>query len=274
MGKQKVSNQEFLEERGSAMKVSVIQMEIGNDLEINLENARRLIEISATVGSRLVCLPEYFAIPPFSIMDRLTIYEETYETTIIMLQEVSRVNRLCIVGGSLIRKRHDGLYFNSCPVFDKGVHIAFQDKIHITTQERTWGLSGGERLQVFEVDGVKVGVVICADILFPKTTAALRDQGAKLMVVPLTSPIRENDLTQKNRDCIFVARAFDNNLYVIKTGSVGQTASGLKVAGRSLIAAPHGVLLKVKSETNEEVLTIDLDISKLKEMDLVAQLFD
>lgn len=256
------------------MKVSAIQMEIGNDLEINLENARRLIEISATVGSRLVCLPEYFAIPPFSVMDRVTIYEETYEATITMLQEVSRVNRLCIVGGSLIRKRHDGLYFNSCPVYDMGVLIALQDKIHITTRERTWGLSGGDRLQVFKVDGVKVGVAICADILFPKTTASLRDQEAKLLVVPLTSPVREKDVTQKNRDCIFVARAFDNNVYVIKTGSVGRTASGLKVAGRSLVAAPHGVLLKAKSETDEEVLTIDLDIAKLNEMNLVAQLFD
>ncbi len=256
------------------MKVSAIQMEIGHDLEINLENARRLIEISATLGSRLVCLPEYFAIPPFSVMNLTTIYEETYEATISMLQEVSRINRLCVVGGSLIHKGYDGLYFNTCPVYDKGVLIALQNKIHITTRERAWGLSGGDRLQTFALDGVKVGVAICADILFPKTTAALRDQEAKLLIVPLTSPVRENDITQKNRDCIFVARAFDNNVYVIKTGSVGRTASGLKVAGRSLIAAPHGILLKAKSETKEEVLTVDLDITKLKEMDLVAQLFD
>ncbi|MFQ6123456.1 MAG: carbon-nitrogen hydrolase family protein [Candidatus Heimdallarchaeota archaeon] len=256
------------------MKISIGQMEIGNDLETNLENARRLIEIAATRGSRLVCLPEYFALPPFTDMDLATIYEETYDTTIAMLQEVSRVNRVCLIGGSLIRKRHDGLYFNSCPVYDQGVRIALQDKIHITTRERAWGLSGGERLQVFEVDGVKVGVTICADILFPKTIATLRDQKAKLLAVPLTSPVRENDQTRKNRDCIFIARAFDNNVYVIKTGSVGRTASGVKVAGRSLIAAPHGILMKAKSETEEEVLTVDLDIAKLRAMDLIAELFE
>lgn len=257
------------------MKVSAIQMEIGRELETNLENAQRLINKAAAAGSRIVCLPEYFTIPPSSAIDLPTITEKTYKATMTLLRELSIVNQLCIVGGSLFRKRHDGLFFNSCPVYDKGTLIALQDKIHVTTKERMWGLTEGlsSDLRIFDVDGIKVSAVICADILFPKTIAILREQGAELLFVPLTSPVRKNDFTQKNRDCLFVARAFDNNVFVIKTGSVGSTASGAKVAGRSLVAGPHGVLVKAKSETEEEILTVDLDITKLKEMDLISQLF-
>ena len=258
------------------MRVSAIQMEIGREFETNLEIARRLIRKAATMGSKIVCFPEYFALPPFSVMDLPTIYEQTYEATMAMLRELSRANKLCIVGGSLIRKRDDGLYFNTCPVYKNGTLIVLQDKIHVTTKERTWGLTGGlpDSLQVFDVNGVKGSVAICADILFPKTVSTVRDQGVALLFVPLTSPVREKDVTKKNRDCLFVARAFDNNVYVIKTGSVGRTASGVKIAGRSLVAGPQGVLLKAKSECDEEVLTVDLDLAELKEMDLVSQLFD
>ena len=94
---------------------------------------------------------------------------------------------------------------------------------------------------------MKTSVAICADILFPKTISTIRDQDTDILFVPLTSPVRENDVTQKNRDCLFVARAFDNNVYVIKTGSVGHSIFGGKVAGRSLIAGPQGLLRKAKS---------------------------
>ncbi len=260
------------------MRVSAIQMEIGQKLEINLENARDLIRKAASTGARIVCLPEYFAIPPFpssSKIDLPFITNQTFEMTFQMIQEASLQNNLCIVGGSLFRQRQDGLYYNSCPVFDKGNLLAFQDKIHVTSKEHSWGLNSGvlNGLQVFNVDGINVSVVICADILFPKTIATIRDQNADLLFIPLTSPLRKSDLTQKYRDCLFVARAFDTNVYVIKTGSVGKTASGVNIAGRSLIAGPHGVMVKAESETEEEILTIDLNIPKLEEMDLYPQLF-
>ena len=45
-----------------AFRVAGVQMASGPSVAANLNEARRLIEIAASQGARLVALPEYFAI--------------------------------------------------------------------------------------------------------------------------------------------------------------------------------------------------------------------
>ena len=44
------------------MKIAVIQMVSGSDVQVNLQHARGLLEAAANQGAELAVLPEYFCL--------------------------------------------------------------------------------------------------------------------------------------------------------------------------------------------------------------------
>jgi NAD+ synthetase len=72
---------------------------------------------------------------------------------------------------------------------------------------------------VFEVAGVKIGVVICEDIWFPDPARRAADAGAELIVVPNGSPYHTRQ--QSLRREVVVARAVESGLPVVYVNRVG-----------------------------------------------------
>lgn len=72
---------------------------------------------------------------------------------------------------------------------------------------------------VFEVAGVRVGVVICEDIWFPEAARRTRSAGADLIVVPNGSPYHTRQ--QALRREIVVARAVETGCPVVYVNRVG-----------------------------------------------------
>ncbi|MFX0212398.1 MAG: carbon-nitrogen hydrolase family protein [Candidatus Hodarchaeota archaeon] len=253
------------------IRVAAIQMLIGGDLEANLERARKHISTAVMQGAEFVCLPEYFSYSPnlSSFKDLI----EGYKKTRTMLKKQSARNKICLVGGSVLRPVNSKIY-NSTLVFNSGRHIATADKLHPTRGEKENGIRPGSKKTIFKAKGIICGILICADILFPQHLWSLRKNGIQLLFVPLVSPVRSIDYTQKRRDTLFISRAFDLNAYVIKTGSIGIAPGERSVVGRSLIASPADILIKAKSEEQEEILIANLEIESLKNMDLLASMFD
>ena len=98
------------------VRVAAIQMQIGGNLEANLDRARKHISTAVMQGAEFVCLPEYFSYSP-----NLTSFKdliEAYEKTRTMLKNQSARNNICLVGGSVLRLVNSTIY-NSTLVFDK-----------------------------------------------------------------------------------------------------------------------------------------------------------
>ncbi|HEY7945245.1 MAG TPA: NAD+ synthase [Casimicrobiaceae bacterium] len=72
---------------------------------------------------------------------------------------------------------------------------------------------------VFDVAGVRVGVVICEDIWFPEPARLARDAGAQLVVVPNGSPYHTRQ--QAMRREVVVARAVETKLPIVYVNRVG-----------------------------------------------------
>ncbi len=253
------------------VRVAAIQMRIGGNLETNLDHAKKHIIAAATQRADFVCLPEYFSYSPS--LNSLEDLVEAYSKTRTMLKNQSARNDICLIGGSVLRLINSNIY-NSTIVYDSGREIAVADKLHPTRGEMERGVLPGNKEITFTAKGITCGILICADILFPQHLWSLRAKGIKLLFVPLVSPIRDEDQTRKNRDNLFISRAFDLNAYVIKTGSIGKAPGDRPVAGRSLIASPADIIIKATSEEREEILLANLKLEDLKSMDLLASMFD
>jgi predicted amidohydrolase len=216
------------------------------------------------LGVDIVCLPEYFFIP-----DRVKNQVETFHFKGWILETLEAYSRRLVgvvVGGSLVEK--EGRYFyNTCHVFDCGRHVGYYRKVHPTEGEREKGIQPGDSFEVFEVRGIRLGVLICADVLYPSSFEKIAERRPDLIAVPTTSPYVPGDTVadKKRRDHdIFVAGARRANAFILKACGVG-TLMGKRLQGRSLICAPWGIIEVVnpRSEMLETVLTAKIDVDVL-----------
>ncbi len=123
-----------------------------------------------------------------------------------------------IVGGSQFAVEGDELY-NISYLFRRDGTIAKQYKIHVTPMERRWwGVTPGNRVEVFDTDRGKVAILICYDVEFPELARVATAMGAKILFVPFNTDERYGYL--RVRHCA-QARAIENQMYVAIAGCAG-----------------------------------------------------
>lgn len=217
------------------------------------------------LGVDLVCLPEYFFIP-----DRVRNQVDTAfhrQAILNRLETLSKRLVGVVVGGSLI-EREGPHFYNACHIFDCGRHVGVYRKTHPTQNERSAGISPGENHRIFEVRGIRLAVLICADALFLESFQALADLKPDLIAVPTTSPFLPDDTAaEKNRrdQEIYVTGARAARSYLLKVCGVG-SLMGQRLQGRSLICSPDGIIAGInpRNEALETTLIADIELDKLK----------
>ena len=136
-----------------------------------------------------------------------------------------------VIGGTHLTVE-DGRLFNVAYLFRRDGTIAKQYKLHVTSTERAdWGVTGGNRLEVFDTDRGKVSIQICYDVEFPELSRLAVEAGAQMVFVPFCTDERYAYL--RVRYCA-QARCIENQIYVVTAGLVGSlpgvSALGLQYA--------------------------------------------
>jgi predicted amidohydrolase len=112
----------------------------------------------------------------------------------------------------------------------------------------------GTSLPVFRVNGVRLGVQICRELLFPQQWTMLRQAGAQI-VVHLNNAINPHDAIWEH---LLITRALENAMYVC---SVNNAAPPQQLT--SYLVAPDGnVMLKAERQV-EQVLTATIDLAEV-----------
>ena len=185
------------------MQVSLIHMQISNSSEQNLEITEKMLYKAADSGSKFICLPEYFALPA-NLEDNTeidSIVTKTYEPSVKLLTKVSKNLDIYIVGGTIFEKFR-GKYYNTCLFLKNGNILGKFRKMHLTTWEKKVGLNVGKTHKVFETEFCKVGILICADVFYPRTVKKLARLGAEIIFLPVSASrthpyVRGHPLTEK-----------------------------------------------------------------------------
>ncbi len=208
-----------------------------------------------------VCLPEHY--PLAAEIRNLQQAADRFAERKQYLNNVSHTLLTIVVGGTLTEPTADG-YYNTCYVFDRGKEVGSYRKVNPTSREQSAGTLRGSEFKIFELAGLRIGVLICADVLFQESFEQLAALHCQLTFVPTASPYRPGESTgekyQRDRS-IFLEGARKMGCPIIKTCGVG-TTFGHPIQGRSLITTTHDIL--VRAEPNKEhsslILKAELDL--------------
>jgi omega-amidase len=246
------------------MQVSLIHMQISESSEKNLETAEKMLYRAADLGSKFISLPEYFVFPS-NIEDNNQIediIEKTHDTAVKLLTRVSNDIDAYIVGGTIFEKFRGKIY-NTSIFFKNGKILGKFRKMHLTEWEKKVGLSVGSTFKVFKTKYCRIGILICADVFYPRTVKKLSSLGAEVIFLPVSATrthpyVKGHPLTQK--------RAEDNRVFILKNGNTRSNSRG----GNSAIISPWGILNQAKDEINTKIISAELDINKLRKYRQIA----
>jgi predicted amidohydrolase len=240
--------------------VTALQLPLGRG--VTLEDKLHLMRRKPD----FLCLPEYSFVRS---SDRDYSDGDAFlQDRLAALADLSRELSCAVIGGTLPHPV-DGGYANIATVFDRGDVIGSYQKVNPYGREEQRGIIPGSEFRVFDIEGVRVGVLICADVLSKDSFAAMGRLGAEVIFVPTVSPHRKDDTVfeKDRRDAgIFVAGAQRACAYVVKTCGVG-TLLGNRLQGRSGIFAPWGITNRVAPDSEDKKLTLTniLDIDEIRE---------
>jgi predicted amidohydrolase len=235
------------------LKVAAVQTGIypGNEARA-LRSAVSLVRNAARKEARLICLPEHWlARTTFGIGDRV-------------LTEFSGLARELAIGlnlGGIYFKEGDDTFLVSPTLNSRGEVISIQKKVHLYGREKKRAKPGKEFVP-FSFDGVKVGVLVCHDIVFPESARTLVLKGAEILLNPslIVSAGTEPWLTYLR------ARALENRVPVAAANAYVPR----RTDGKSVIIEPRYLRRKgimVLSETmvgrGWQVVLANLDLDSL-----------
>ena len=201
----------------------------------SFEELERSVEFFVDSADSYHChfllFPEYFTYQLLSFKKRLSMKEAAEELAgytdryVSMFKRIAQKYNIYIIGGSHPVSR-DGKYYNTAHLFTPTGNVYTQDKLHITPVERNeGGIEPGTAIRVFRTPLARIAIQVCYDIEFPEVSRLLTLAGVEIIFVPCYT--EEKKAYYRVRHCA-QARAVENFIYVVMTGSVGnmQTPSG------------------------------------------------
>lgn len=247
------------------MKVSLIQMDSRDDKEKNFYKALKFAEKALSDAPDVICFSEMFL---YWGAEKVKECEELNSKYISAFCDFAKTNNVNVILGSVALKTNKkGKVTNTTLVIDrKGKIIHKYDKIYMYDVERkdmvvreSDSTIPGNKLGLFTIDNVKMGVGICVDVRYPEYFQALAKKGAEIIFLPSSFRKKTGLLAWEH---LTRARAIENQVYFCACDQTGE--SGVKErCGNTRIISYEGTLLK-NIEKKEGVISADLDLDALR----------
>jgi predicted amidohydrolase len=113
---------------------------------------------------------------------------------------------------------------------------------------------GPDSAEVYDLAGMRVGVLICYDLRFPEAARMCALEGADLIALPTNWP----EGVQFHPEIFAPARAAENHVYLLACDRVG-VERGTTFIGRSILLDTNGKELARASDTDEETIVGEVD---------------
>lgn len=265
----------------NTLKVALVQHSNSADLQNNLDKSIAGIRDAAAQGAKLVVLQELHRSLYFCQTEDTDLFDlaETIPgpSTDLFCQLAKELN--LVIVASLFEKRATGLYHNTAVVFEADGSIAGKyRKMHIPDDpgfyEKFYFTPGDMGFTPIQTSVGKLGVLVCWDQWFPEGARLMAMAGADMLIYPTAigwDPRDDKDEQIRQRDAWMIAQrahAVSNGLPVLSVNRVGHEtdpsaqSEGIQFWGNSFVAGPQGELLAHGSETDEQLLVVELDQSR------------
>lgn len=244
------------------LQVSCIQMHWAKTLEFNLERTLHYIEAAADAGSRVVLFPEMsltgYYFPHAVALDPKQVDEALLET-----REAARHAGIWAIVGTL-RKTTDR-YLNLAHVINPdGAIVHEYAKVNMAGQDEIRYCRGGDKLSLFEIDGILCTLVICRDGRHPELYRIPAMAGAQILFHPSCSSDEVEAVCWKRTSGRAQQPVGPNaKIFHCVANTVGQSPDGKQTSsGSSFIREPNGLPLAEAGYYQEEMITAVLDLAR------------
>ena len=221
----------------------------------SLDALERAAGSAADAGARLLVTPE-LSLTGYALGDTVAAHAETADGP--AAQEVAKIAArygLGVVYGYPERAGDSGHLYNSIQLIGPdGTSLANYRKTHLYGDFEKTAFHTGDQLVVqAELDGVRLGLLVCYDVEFPEPVRAHALAGTELLLVP-TALMRPYEFVPTT---LIPTRAWENQLYLAYTNRHGEEGE-FTFAGLSALAAPDGTV-RARAGTGEDLVVADVD---------------
>jgi predicted amidohydrolase len=258
------------------IRVSAVQYHLHtiSSFEEFAHQVEHYIKTAQEFNSDFILFPEFFTTQLMSIgkdgrsltIDELPEYTEQYRELFVRLAKETGMH---IIGGTHVIKKGDKLY-NVAHLFYPDGRVAEQAKLHITpTEVHEWNMSKGEGIEVFKTDHGTIAMLTCYDIEFPEIVRIAKAKGADIIFCPSCTDDKHGFHRVRYTSH---ARAIENQVYVVTTGTVGAlpTVDFMRLNfGQAVVITPNDVPfppegIAVQGEVNQDmIVTADINLELL-----------
>ncbi|MGQ7816057.1 carbon-nitrogen hydrolase family protein [Metapseudomonas furukawaii] len=212
------------------------------DPEANLERLRQQAAEAARRGARLLVTPEMF-LSGYSIgLEAVRALAQPHDGDWAgRIAAIAREQGIALLYGYPERDA-GGALFNSVQLIDAGgQRLGNYRKTHLFGElDRGMFSAGDDHFPLVELEGWKLGMLICYDVEFPENVRRLALAGADAVLVP-TANMEPFDFVC---DVLVRARAFENQCYLAYANYCGAEGE-IRYCGLSSVSAPDGSLAAV-----------------------------
>ncbi|WP_375594742.1 carbon-nitrogen hydrolase family protein [Algihabitans albus] len=243
------------------MKIALFQTAGAGSVSANLDLLETRAAEAAAQGARLLIAPEMF-LTGYNIGERTwELAERADGPAAQRAAGIAARHGLALLYG--FPEYHGEEVYNAALFVDRDGRRELYRKAHLFgSQEQRLFVRGPHRPPLVELDGLKIGLLICYDVEFPEAVRALAVAGADVIAVP-TALMAPYSIVA---DTLVPTRAYENGVFVAYVNRVG-TEGDLAYVGRSCLIGPDGVAL-LRAEADGEALLIaeidPADIARLR----------
>ena len=211
-------------------------------------------------GARLMICPEMF-LSGYNIgpeqASRLA--EPADGPSLTRVAALARASGVALLLGYPERGGDGAIYNAACLIGRDGRSLANYRKCHLFgALDRDMFRAGESPPTVIELDGIRVGVLICYDVEFPESVRLLALADADLVAVP-TALMDPFEVVVRT---LVPARAVENQVFLAYANRCGREGD-LRYCGLSRVVGPDGADL-VCAGRAEELVLADLDLERLR----------
>jgi predicted amidohydrolase len=239
------------------MKIAIYQGEgKPTHMKDNLEILRRSAREAAEQEAQLLICSEMF-LTGYNIGDMVFELAEAVDgPSMQKAAQIAREANIALLYG--YPERSETVVFNSSILLDRnGTMLANYRKTHLYGQQENRLFQPGDYLAIVELEGVKVGLLICYDVEFPEAVRALALAGAELIAVPTALMEPYCRVAQ----LVVPTRAYENQVFVAYANRCGHEAD-LNYCGLSCIVSPNGKDL-VRAGTKEGLFVAEINVADI-----------
>ncbi len=219
-------------------------------------NLKKMIKSVENISADLIVFPE-LATSGYLFSNQKEVNEiaEDFKNsrTIEIFLKLSEKNNCSYVIG-LPEKENDKIYNSSVLINPDGKFFTYR-KTHLFYEEKKWFASGNTGFNVFEAkNGIKVGLMICFDWMFPESARTLMLNGAQIIA-------HSANLVLPWCQQAMLTRSLENSVFSITANRTGKDIVGNKelfFTGKSQVVDTKGNILFRLNEEEENVRIIEI----------------